>query len=137
MGVFRFGIMGAAKIGAKFCDAVSRLPQAQVAAVASKSQERADGRCAASLEGALRRTTTQYDTCITKSKDIRLRRGKVHYALLPVWMLHTKWQGKDYLFAMNGQTGKLVGDLPVDKRKVAAWFAGISVPLMILLAILL
>ena len=45
-----------------------------------------------------------------------------------VWMLHTKWQGKDYLFAMNGQTGKLVGDLPVDKRKVAAWFAGISVP---------
>ena len=44
---------------------------------------------------------------------------------------------KDYLFAMNGQTGKLVGDLPVDKRKVAAWFAGISVPLMILLAILL
>ena len=45
-------------------------------------------------------------------------------------------QGKDYLFAMNGQTGKLVGDLPVDKRKVAAWFAGISVPLMILLAIL-
>ena len=57
--------------------------------------------------------------------------------MLPVWMLHTKWQGKDYLFAMNGQTGKLVGDLPVDKRKVAAWFAGISVPLMILLAILL
>lgn len=52
-------------------------------------------------------------------------------------MLHTKWQGKDYLFAMNGQTGKLVGDLPVDKRKVAAWFADISVPLMILLAILL
>ena len=42
MGVFRFGIMGAAKIGAKFCDAVGRLPQAQVAAVASKSQERAD-----------------------------------------------------------------------------------------------
>lgn len=75
-----------------------------------QSQERADGRCAASLEGALRRTTTQYDTCITKGKDIRLRRGKVHYALLPVWMLHTKWNDKDFLFAMNGQTGKLVGD---------------------------
>ena len=35
------------------------------------------------------------------------------------------------------EPGKLVGDLPVDGRKVAAWFAGISVPLMILLAILL
>ena len=51
--------------------------------------------------------------------------------------MRTKWNGKDFLFAMNGQTGKLVGDLPVDKRKVAAWFVGISVPLMILLAILL
>ena len=26
-------------------------------------------------------------------------------------MLNTKWKGKDFLFAMNGQTGKLVGDL--------------------------
>ena len=38
MGVFRFGIMGAAKIGAKFCDEVIRLPHALVAAVASKIQ---------------------------------------------------------------------------------------------------
>jgi len=36
-----------------------------------------------------------------------IQRGKVHYALLPVWMLHTKWQGKDYLFAMNGETGQM------------------------------
>ena len=73
----------------------------------------------------------------TLSENISIDYTAKHYALLPVWMLHTKWQGKDYLFAMNGQTGKLVGGLPVDKRKVAAWFAGISVPLMILLAILL
>ena len=32
-------------------------------------------------------------------------------------MLNTKWQGQDFLFAMNGQTGKLVGDLPIDKKK--------------------
>ena len=42
MDTFRIGIMGAAKIGAKFCDAVRRIPGAQVVAVASKSQERAD-----------------------------------------------------------------------------------------------
>ena len=77
------------------------------------------------------------DSVSTLSENISIDYTAKHYALLPVWMLHTKWQGKDYLFAMNGQTGKLVGDLPVDKRKVAAWFAGISVPLMILLAILL
>ena len=45
-------------------------------------------------------------------------------------MLHTKWQDQDYLFAMNGQTGKLIGDLPVSKGKFTAWMAGISLPLM-------
>jgi len=43
--------------------------------------------------------------------------GKVHYALLPVWLLVTNWRGDKYVFAMNGQTGKLIGDLPVDKGK--------------------
>ena len=102
-----------------------------------QSCERADGRCAASLEGALRRTTTQYDACITKDKDIRLRRGKVHYALLPVWMLHTKWNGKDFLFAMNGQTGKLVGDLPTDMGKFWAIFAAIAAPVSAIAAAIL
>ena len=102
-----------------------------------QSQERADGRCASSLEGALRRTTTQYDTCITKGKDIRLRRGKVHYALLPVWMLHTKWNGKDFLFAMNGQTGKLVGDLPTDMGKFWGIFAAIAAPVTAIAAAIL
>ena len=102
-----------------------------------QSCERADGRCAASLEGALRRTTTQYDACITKGRDIRLRRGKVHYALLPVWMLHTKWNDKDFLFAMNGQTGKLVGDLPTDMGKFWAIFAAIAAPVSAIAAAIL
>ncbi len=90
------------------------------------SRDRADGRCAASLEAALRRTASEYDTCIPLNQSIRLKRGKVHYALLPVWMLHTKWNGKDFLFAMNGQTGKLVGDLPTDMGKFWGIFAGIA-----------
>ena len=92
------------------------------------SRDRADNRCAASLEMALRRTAEQYDTCTPLRQDIRLRRGKVHYALLPVWMLHTKWNGKDFLFAMNGQTGKLVGDLPTDMGKFWAIFGAIAAP---------
>ena len=93
-----------------------------------QSRERADGRCTASLEGALRRTTTEYTSCTPRQKNFHLNRGKVHYALLPVWMLHTKWNGKDFLFAMNGQTGKLVGDLPTDMGKFWAYFAAIAVP---------
>ena len=73
----------------------------------------------------------------TLSEQIDPRTLEPHYALLPVWMLHTRWKEQDFLFAMNGQTGKLIGDLPVDKGRVAAWFAGISIPLMILTALIM
>lgn len=101
------------------------------------SQERADSRCTASLEAALRRTANMYDTCVPLNQDIRLKRGKVHYALLPVWMLHTKWNGKDFLFAMNGQTGRLVGDLPTDMGKFWTTFAAIAIPVTALATLIL
>lgn len=44
------------------------------------------------------------------------------YLLLPVWMLVSEFQGKKYLFAMNGQTGKIVGELPCDKKRSVSWF---------------
>ena len=44
------------------------------------------------------------------------------YVLLPVWMLMSKYQGKDYLFAMNGQTGKIVGELPSSGSQTVKWF---------------
>mgnify|MGYP000236631207 CR=1 FL=1 len=104
---------------------------------ADTCQARAHSRMRNSVSSELSASITGYNSVSTLSENISIDYTAKHYALLPVWMLHTKWQGKNYLFAMNGQTGKLVGDLPVDKRKVAAWFAGISVPLMILLAFLL
>ncbi len=58
----------------------------------------------------------------------------IAYALLPVWMLHTKWNGQDYLFAMNGQTGKLIGDLPIDNGKVTKRFLMMFAPLAIVIA---
>jgi hypothetical protein len=78
------------------------------------------------LDQELENTDTGYDTVCQKHRDFQIHRGKVHYALLPVWMLNTKWNGKDFLFAMNGQTGKLVGDLPVDKGLYTMWLLGIS-----------
>ena len=48
------------------------------------------------------------------------------YALYPVWLLTTQWNGKPYTFAMNGQTGKFVGDLPVDKQAYGKWLFGIA-----------
>ena len=97
-----------------------------------QSRQRADQRCEGTLASALRSTVKRYDICILRDSSVHLRRGKVHYALMPVWMLNTRWHGKDFLFAMNGQTGKLVGDLPVSWGKFWGLFAAIAVPLSVL-----
>lgn len=95
-------------------------------------RQRADQRCAGTLSATLRDTVTGYHTCTLIHESVSLKRGKVHYALMPVWMLNTKWKGKDFLFAMNGQTGKLVGDLPVSWGRFWGLFAAIAVPLSVL-----
>ncbi len=84
---------------------------------ASECADRADQRCKNSAVAAMRADVKGYSHVNLSGSRTAIGRGKVHYALLPVWVLHTRWQNKDYLFMMNGQTGKLVGDLPVDKRK--------------------
>ena len=95
-------------------------------------RQRADQRCEGTLSSALRNTVTGYHTCTLIHDSVNLKRGKVHYALMPVWMLNTKWKGKDFLFAMNGQTGKLVGDLPVSWGRFWGLFAAIAAPLSVL-----
>lgn len=91
-----------------------------------QSSERADTRCENSAVDVMRGDVTGYDTVTMINKNVDIHRGKVHYALLPVWLIKTKWQGKDYLFAMNGQTGKFVGNLPVSKGKFWGWCAGLT-----------
>lgn len=56
---------------------------------------------------------------------LSILKGDVKYALYPVWMLTTTYKGEKYTFAMNGQTGKFVGNLPVDKSKKRSIFAGV------------
>jgi hypothetical protein len=39
--------------------------------------------------------------------------------LFPVWISAFSFNGKLYQFVVNGQTGKVSGESPVDKLKVA------------------
>ncbi len=87
------------------------------------SSVRADQRAEQTAKDAMRARCLGYDTVTEAGGQVLLRRGKVHYALLPVWMLSTKWNGQNFLFTMNGQTGKLIGDLPIDKGKYWKFFA--------------
>lgn len=95
-------------------------------------RQRADQRCESTFAAALRSTVKNYNSCTLTAFNAELKRGTVHYALMPVWLLHTKWHGKHFLFAMNGQTGKLVGDLPINWWKVLGIFAAIAIPLSVL-----
>lgn len=88
---------------------------------AQESIPRASERVKKSTEEVLRSTVHGYATVSAENSSIQLKNGKAKYALLPVWFLNTTWEGKKYAFAMNGQTGKFVGDLPIDKKALWKW----------------
>ena len=79
--------------------------------------ERADARAEVTVLDNLRDTVVGYEMVLARGSSAGVVRERSHYAMLPVWMLSTRWEDAPYLFAMNAQTGKMVGDLPVDKRK--------------------
>lgn len=60
-----------------------------------------------------------YDSVTVDSVELRTLQEKWNYALMPVWMMNFQYEGRDYLYAMNGQTGKNYGELPLDKKKLA------------------
>ena len=76
---------------------------------------------------------TNYTGKKIKSNTIATCDYNVEYVLLPVYMVNVKYGGKLYTFAMNGQTGEFIGNIPVDKKK--AWL--ISIILFIFLFFLL
>lgn len=84
---------------------------------------RANERVKKSTEDAFSETVVGYDTVTTEYSSVKLSNSAAKYALYPVWLLNTSWNGQKYVFAMNGQTGKFVGDLPVDKK--AAFLRGV------------
>ena len=67
-----------------------------------------------------------YSSVIPVSTNIQLSSGRARYALYPVWLLNTQWNDKKFTFAINGQTGKSAGDLPMDKGAFWKWLLGIT-----------
>ena len=102
-----------------------------------ESRKRADDRAVGSFRAALRDSVKNYDSVNVRQQSEKIRPEKAEYGMLPVWLLSSNWQGKTYLFAMNGQSGKMIGDLPVSKPKLAAWVTGIFAVVFALLYFLI
>lgn len=79
--------------------------------------ERAEKRVTATAKQKTKETVKHSDvTEVRGNYDINYTKKK--YAMLPVWYLTTNWNGKSWTFAMNAQTGKFTGDLPIDYAKL-------------------
>jgi DNA-directed RNA polymerase subunit RPC12/RpoP len=100
-------------------------------------KERANQRIKQSANDAFRQTVTGYTTVMPEYSGVYLKKSSVKYALLPVWTITATWRGKSYLFAMNGQTGKFVGDLPTDWGIFWRWFAILALSIAVALNLIL
>ncbi len=95
------------------------------------------GRVRQSVADAFRSTIVGYTSVIPTSTNININAGKVRYGLMPIWLLNTKYNEKQYSFAMNAETGKLVGDLPVSWKRFWGYFLGITGALSVLSSVVL
>lgn len=70
----------------------------------------------------------------TTLETVEVRRGNMQsiYTMLPVWIMNIKDGKKIYTFAMNGQTGKVAGNLPLSAKRAWGWFGGFLLILIIL-----
>ena len=103
---------------------------------AEESIARANDRIKHSVEGAFRNTVKGYDIVNTEKSNIQLENAKAQYAMYPVWLLNISWNGQKYPFAMNGQTGKFVGNLPADKGEAFKTFMLYAVILSVIASII-
>ncbi len=102
---------------------------------ATENQARVDERMRNTAVAKLRETVLGYSSVVPLREDIYRIQGKAEYAFLPVWMLSTKFKDKNYLFAVNGQTGKVIGDLPADNGKLVQSTIKFTLLIFIILAV--
>ena len=97
-------------------------------------EERVDRRMRSTVSEKLRETVKGYDSVTELSCDVSFSDPLIKCCLLPVWMLSTRYGDGVYSFAMNGQTGEVTGDLPIDKGKQTFWFC---IPALISFAVIM
>ncbi|MBQ7667887.1 MAG: DNA helicase PriA [Clostridia bacterium] len=85
---------------------------------------RAELRMKNTIRNELKSTASTYTTFNIRNEHIDIDQNKINYVLFPVWMLNIKYNGKMHTFAMNGQTGKMVGNIPISGMKAFLWMVG-------------
>lgn len=100
-------------------------------------KDRIRQRVSSSMDSLISHTFVGYDSVTPTNKNIHIDHSCGRYVLLPVWLLTIRFAEQTYHFAMNGQTGRITGNLPVSVGRAVAWFCGIALPLAALISVLL
>lgn len=107
---------------------------------AQSCQPRAENRARTSFESDLKRDASRERGVDgideTVHQDTRVQVTDISSCVLPVWMMHCTWNNEQMLFAVNGETGKCVGDLPVDGKRRATTVM-VTLIVAIIIAVLL
>lgn len=90
-----------------------------------QGKQRVKERVENALDAQLQSSFLGYSTVVPTSRQLKIDHSKARYALMPVWIFNTRYRGKLYTFAMNGQTGRMTGSFPISPQKCAIWFGGI------------
>ena len=83
----------------------------------------------------LRSSISGYSTVDVIGTKESFNKTSCNYALMPVWMMTYSSGSSNYIFAMNGQTGKIFGSLPVSKGKIFILFLFVFIIVFLLVFI--
>ncbi|MDO5747147.1 MAG: hypothetical protein Q4P66_05770 [Actinomycetaceae bacterium] len=92
-----------------------------------ESTPKANTRVSDSIEDVVTQDL-HYDRIVSTQANTKMLSSEISYALLPMWMMNVDYAGKRYTFAINGQTGKIVGDYPISRLKKLLWQLVIGFP---------
>jgi len=83
----------------------------------------------------LRESISGYSEVHEQKNQVDLALKNWFYALFPAWVMTYRYHGKTYIYAINGQTGKAYGELPVSNQRLGVASA-ILAAIILVLAIL-
>ncbi|MBP3857395.1 MAG: hypothetical protein IK990_17470 [Ruminiclostridium sp.] len=98
---------------------------------------RVDSRVTEASEEVFRKSIRGYSRTEITGKQFGITNINYKQAMLPMWFLTFFYKDKLYYFAMNGQTGKFGGLLPLNKLKLALVSFGIPTGVLLLMQVFL
>lgn len=83
----------------------------------------------------LKASVAGYEDIAVSGENLSVAKEHWSYALMPVWTMTYKDPSSDriYYFSMNGQNGKVIGELPTDRNALLLYFLRIAAPMLAVL----